>query len=94
MFTNQLNLFLQALTLAVLVVATFLVLEQRSIQQPRLSAIEATTQSHSKRLDELESRQTNALVYLETKVNNVDAKLDAATSELHQSLKMLELRSR
>lgn len=48
----------------------------------------------NKRLNELELRQTNTLSYLEGKINNVDSKLDAATNELRQGLKVLELRSR
>lgn len=47
---------------------------------------------NSKRLGELEHRQTNHLTYLEQKVNNVDSRLDATTNELRHSLKIIEAR--
>lgn len=45
---------------------------------------------NSKRLDELEHRQTNHLVYLEKKVNNVDSKLDSSVNKLEHRLTVIE----
>ncbi|OEC44946.1 hypothetical protein A7D27_06390 [Pseudomonas sp. 1D4] len=45
-----------------------------------------------KRISELERRQTNHLVYLEQRVNNVDSRLDAVTNEIRHNLKVMETR--
>lgn len=94
MHLQQFNMFIQVVTLAALVVALFLVLEQRSLYQPRLTAVEVQTHSHASRLSELETRQTNALTYLEHKVNRVDKKVDDAVGELQQRVQVMKARGR
>lgn len=42
------------------------------------------------RINELETRQTNHLVYLEQKVNNVDARLDSSVNKLDHRLSVIE----
>lgn len=83
---NSINVFC-------LLVVALLYGEQRFLAEPRLSQLETVQQAHSKQLAELELRQTNSLQYLESKVNNVDMRLDATANELRHNLKMIELRS-
>lgn len=90
MHSQQLNTYIQLVTLVALVIALFLVLEQRSLYQPRLTAVEIQTHSHASRLPELETRQTNTLVFLEHKVNRVEKKVDDAVGRLEERMQIME----
>lgn len=49
-------------------------------------------QDYQRRINDLETRQTNHLIFLEQKVNNVDSKVDTTTNELRHSLRVMEAR--
>lgn len=84
--------YLPHINIFCLVVASALLLENRFQTTPRLELVESYQKQQKLQLSELETRQTNTLVYLESRVNRLDEKLDASTNELHQRIKLVESR--
>lgn len=86
------NNILVSVNVFCLLVVIFLFGESRWLQEPRLSAVESTITGHATRLNELELRQTNALQYLETRLNNVSSKLDDSNNKAAHRLQIIEAR--
>lgn len=86
--------YLPHINIFCLVVASALLLENRFQTTPRLELLESHQKQQRLQLSELETRQTNTLVYLESRVNRLDEKLDASTNELQQQIKIIEARGR